>query len=84
LFVCLFVCLIVHIIYCLFVQARGEGVHLVGSLEDVDALTEPTSPCYPLVKMKPLAQRYITDVLTVEVIVISFISSITLQMKNLS
>lgn len=39
----------------------------MGSLEQVDALTETTSPCYPLARSKPIAQRYITDVLTIEV-----------------
>jgi len=37
---------------------------LVHSLEEVDELKKPTSTAYPLEQNKPIAQRYITDVLT--------------------
>jgi len=46
--------------------ARGQGVHLVGSLADVDYLRNETSPCHPLNKTKPIAQEYIKDVLLIE------------------
>jgi len=40
-------------------QACGRGVYLVNSLEKVVNMVSPGSPCYPLEKHKPLAQRYI-------------------------
>jgi hypothetical protein len=45
---------------------RGEGVHLIGSLEQLEHLLTPASPCYPLNKTKALAQEYIQNVLLIE------------------
>jgi hypothetical protein len=39
-------------------QACGRGVYLVNSLDKVTNMLSPGSPCYPLEKHKPLAQRY--------------------------
>jgi len=46
--------------------ARGYGVHLAGSLADIDAMTREGSVAFPLNKTYPLAQKYIEDVLTLE------------------
>jgi len=46
--------------------ARGLGVHLVASLDQVEKLSDPSSPCFPLNRTRPLAQEYITNVLTLE------------------
>jgi len=46
--------------------ARGQGVHLVGSLADVDYLRNSASPCHPLNKTRPIAQEYIKDVYLIE------------------
>eukprot|EP01114_Cavostelium_apophysatum_P019684 TRINITY_DN6413_c0_g1_i3.p1 TRINITY_DN6413_c0_g1~~TRINITY_DN6413_c0_g1_i3.p1 ORF type:complete len:372 (-),score=43.32 TRINITY_DN6413_c0_g1_i3:24-1139(-) len=47
-------------------KQRGEGVHLVSSLAEVDQLQTPNSPAFPISKTKPIAQRYIKNVLTLE------------------
>jgi len=46
--------------------ARGEGIHLVGTTEQVDDMLKEGNPCYPLSKTRPLAQEYIKDVLLLE------------------
>eukprot|EP01114_Cavostelium_apophysatum_P018873 TRINITY_DN5931_c0_g1_i1.p1 TRINITY_DN5931_c0_g1~~TRINITY_DN5931_c0_g1_i1.p1 ORF type:complete len:521 (+),score=76.06 TRINITY_DN5931_c0_g1_i1:147-1709(+) len=45
---------------------RGQGVHLVSKLEQVDRLLSPEAGFLPLNKTRPIAQRYVKDVLTVE------------------
>lgn len=49
-------------------KPRGLGVHLVHNVAEIDELKLPNSTAYPLDKTKPIAQRYITDVLTVAVL----------------
>jgi len=43
---------------------RGMGVQLVGSLAEVDAMKETGSMYHPINEKKPLAQKYLTNVLT--------------------
>jgi tubulin polyglutamylase TTLL4 len=51
---------------------KGLGVHLVSSLEEVEEMLKPESSCYPLSQTKPIAQQYITDVLTIEGFKVTF------------
>jgi len=53
----------IYIIKRSFMQ-RGEGVHLVASVSDVDYLQNTSSSCFPLYKTRPIAQKYVADVLT--------------------
>lgn len=53
-------------------QPRGGGVHLVSNLTEVNELLLPTSKVYPILKTSPIAQEYITDVLTLAVCAYNF------------
>jgi len=46
--------------------SRGQGVHLVNSVADVDAMLNQSHPCAPLQKKKPIAQQYIKNVYLLE------------------
>jgi len=46
--------------------ARGEGVHLISNVADIDEMLTNKSACYPIGKTKPIAQEFVTDVLLLE------------------